>query len=1138
MPRRNDINRILLLGSGPIRIGQAAEFDFSGSQACRALREDGFEVILVNSNPATIQNDPEMADVVYIEPLLPDVVRKIIEIEKPDALLAGMGGQTALNIATELANDGTLEKYDVELIGSDLDAIEKAEDRALFKDICESIDLPVPKAIACNSIEEVIKAAEKLGTWPLLVRPAFTLGGLGGGTVNNIGELVEVSSLGIRNSRINQVLIEESILGWQEHEYEVVRDANDNCIIVCTMENLDPMGVHTGESIVVAPVQSLSDNDHQYLRDCSLKLIRELNICGGCNVQFAVNQKNGDIRVIEVNPRVSRSSALASKATGYPIARIAAKIAIGYSLDELPNPITGHGTTAAFEPTLDYCVVKIPRWPFDKFRTANRTLGTSMKSTGEVMAIGRSFQEAFLKAWGSLETGNPHPRPLTKADESEGDDMIIRAKEKLSEEVLTNWLEVPTDRRLSAILEAFRRGWSVDKIHNHTSITKWFLYRIEEIIEIENEIVNSGNSPDEIKEESLRVWKRYGFSDAYIADALANFPTKGWKFLRESQSEIAVMAQRHKLGVHPKYRMVDSCAAEFAATTPYYYSTYEEGTINNESGIDLIKFKPKSPKRHVVIGSGPIRIGQGIEFDYGCVHAVKSIRDHGDEAIIINNNPETVSTDFDTSNRLYFEPLSIEYVIEILLRERAHGILLQFGGQTAINLALPLQKRMDVLEKFGLNLKLLGTSIDAIDEASDRERFEKFSKENGLKMPHGLTGKTSDEVRAAVNKIGFPVLIRPSYVLGGRGMEVLTNDKQLNAYLSEAYITPEKPILVDQYLSHAIELDVDAVSDGKEVLVGAIMEHLEEAGIHSGDSTCFIPTQNISEDILKLVKEQTKTIGIGLKIVGCFNIQFAIQDNELYVLEVNPRSSRTVPFVAKATGVPLAKISAKATLGVELSKQIIPEPTKGHVCVKAPVFPFIKLVGLDPAPGPEMKSTGEVMGSDTSAESAYLKARLATEIPVATSGGAYLTVRDEDKQSLIPLARKLENMGFELYATPGTSDTLRKNSINVNTAYRINEPGHPDALDLMHQGKIQFIINVPTISGGAVRDGNIMRRLAVEMNIPFVTTISGAKMEVAAIIEAKKGSLKPIKLQVNYQTLKSKNKNNIAINSSTHFGQA
>ena len=1137
MPRRNDLHRILLLGSGPIRIGQAAEFDFSGSQACRALREDGFEVILVNSNPATIQNDPEMADVVYIEPLLPDVVRKIIEIEKPDALLAGMGGQTALNIATELANNGTLEKHGVELIGSDLDAIEKAEDRALFKEICESIDLPVPKAIACNSIDEVLLAAEKLNSWPLLVRPAFTLGGLGGGTVNNIGELVEISSLGIRNSRINQVLIEESILGWQEHEYEVMRDAEDNCIVVCTMENLDPMGVHTGESVVVAPVQSLSDRDHQYLRDCALKLIRKLNICGGCNVQFAVNQKTGDIRVIEVNPRVSRSSALASKATGYPIARMAAKIAIGYTLDELPNPITGHGTTAAFEPTLDYCVVKIPRWPFDKFRTANRTLGTSMKSTGEVMAIGRCFQEAFLKAWGSLETGNPHPRPLSRADESEGDDMLIRAKEKLSDETLINWLEIATDRRLSAILEAFRRNWDVEKIHKHTSITRWFLYRIQKIIEIENEIRDSGDSPDELNEISLRKWKRYGFSDAYIADALANFPENGWKNLPKTQNEIAVMKQRFKLGIHPMYRMVDSCAAEFAATTPYYYSTYENGTLGGKTGIDIFKREKSSPKRQIVIGSGPIRIGQGIEFDYGCVHAVKSIREHGDEAILINNNPETVSTDFDTSDRLYFEPLSIEYVIEILLREAADGILLQFGGQTAINLALPLERRMNLLTDKGLDLKLLGTSIDAIDEASDRERFENFAMKNGLKMPTGLTGKTSVEVRDAVNKIGFPVLIRPSYVLGGRGMEVLTNDKQLDAYLSEAYITPEKPILVDQYLSHAIELDVDAVSDGKEVLVGAVMEHLEEAGIHSGDSTCFIPTQNISQEILELVDEQTKKIGLGLNIVGCFNIQFAIQDKELYVLEVNPRSSRTVPFVAKATGMPLAKISAKATLGVKLSEQFIPEPTKGHICVKAPVFPFIKLVGLDPAPGPEMKSTGEVMGSDISAESAYLKARLATEIPVATSGGVYLTVRDEDKQALLPIARKLENFGFELFATPGTSDVLRKNGINVNTAYRINEKGHPDALDLMHQGKIQFIINVPTISGGAVRDGNIMRRLAVEMNIPFVTTISGGEMEVSAISVARKGNLKPLKLQVNYQTLKNKNEN-IASNSSKYFGQA
>ncbi len=1115
MPRRTDIQRVMILGSGPIKIGQGAEFDFSGSQACRALREDGFEVILVNSNPATIQNDPEMADRVYIEPLLPDVVRGILELEKPDALLAGMGGQTALNIASELAHDGTLARLGIELIGSDLEAIDKAENRDLFKKVCESIGLPVPQAIACDSVAEVLAAAEELGNWPLLVRPAFTLGGLGGGTVWNTGELVEVSTFGLRNSRINQVLIEESILGWQEHEYEVMRDSNDNCIIVCTMENIDPMGIHTGESIVVAPQQSLSDRDHQHLRDCSLALIRELNISGGCNVQFAVNQSTGEIRVIEVNPRVSRSSALASKATGYPIARIAAKIAVGYTLDELPNPITGHGTTAAFEPTLDYCVVKIPRWPFDKFRTADRTLGTSMKSTGEVMAIGRCFEEAFLKAWASLEVGHPHPRPLTRADESEGEGMSERAHKPLAERTMVEWLEVATDRRMTALIEAFRRGWSVEQVHEVTRITRWFLHRFANIAATEAEVVDcDAASPMLIDEDDLWRWKGLGMSDAYICDALAGFPVTGYNALSSEVGETAVMRRRHLFGIHPRYRMVDSCAAEFAAATPYYYSTYEGG---QESGIDFIpKLQERQKERVVVLGSGPIRIGQGIEFDYCCVHAVMAIRESGRDAIIINNNPETVSTDFDTSDRLYFEPISLECVTEVLLREQAHGILLQFGGQTAINLAIPLEERIPTLGEHGLQTRIFGTSPDAIDQASDRQRFAEFARLAGLRIPNGLTGKTSDDVRAAAAEIGFPIIIRPSYVLGGRGMEILTNEQQLSAYLAEAYIAPNKPLLVDEYLGHATELDVDAVSDGEQVLVGAIMEHLEEAGIHSGDSTCFIPPQNIGEEMLTRVRKQTETIGLGLKIVGCFNIQFAIQGERLYVLEVNPRSSRTVPFVAKSSGVPLARIAARLTLGEKLRDLNIPEPNNTLVCVKVPVFPFIKLRGLDPAPGPEMKSTGEVMGSDITAEVAYLKARMATEIPVNTTGGVYLTVRDEDKQGLIPVALQLSDLGMKIYATPGTAHALRDGGVQCEIAYRIAEGKSPDALGLMRRGEIQFIVNVPTISGGAVRDGNMMRRLAVEMNIPFVTTMNGASMEVAAIRAAGQGPTTPQRLQVSY----------------------
>lgn len=1114
MPRRDDLKTILVLGSGPIKIGQAAEFDFSGSQAVRALREDGYEVILVNSNPATIQNDPEMADKVYIEPLLPDTVRRILEIEKPCALLAGMGGQTALNIASELSHDGSLERLGVELIGSDLDAIDKAEDRELFNQVCESIQLPISEAIACNSMQEVISAAETIGSWPVLIRPAFTLGGLGGGTAWDMGQLVEIATLGLRNSRINQVLIEESILGWQELEYEVMRDGADNATIVCTMENIDPMGVHTGESTVVAPLQSFSDADHQILRDQALALIRALNIKGGCNVQFAFNQFTGEIRVIEVNPRVSRSSALASKATGYPIARMAAKIAVGYTLDELPNPITGEGTTAAFEPTLDYCVVKIPRWPFDKFRTADRTLGTSMKSTGEVMAIGRNFEEAFLKAWASLEQGYAHPRPLTRADESEGEGMAERALSSLPDSTLVEWCRVATDRRMGALIEAFRRGWSVEKVHEITRITRWFLYRFENIARIEKEITATTALPSELTREQLQHWKSHGFSDNHIADALSGFPAAGPRTIPSGRNEDAVMKRRHLLGLHPRYRMVDSCAAEFAAKTPYYYSTYE---LDDAQGIDLLpELESRTKERLVTVGSGPIRIGQGIEFDYGCVHAVKAIREAGKDAIIINNNPETVSTDFDTSDRLYFDPLTLEYVSEILLREQAHGILLQFGGQTAINLALPLNERLPSLKPLGLDLAIMGTSCDAVDEASDRERFEAFAKRAGLRMPNGTTGTSAEDVRKAALDIGFPVLIRPSYVLGGRGMEILANEQQLEAYLEEAYLAPDKPLLIDEYLGHATEIDVDAACDGEQVLVGAIMEHLEEAGIHSGDSTCFIPAQNISQDMLENIAEQTKTIGLGLKIKGCYNIQFAIQGENLYVLEVNPRSSRTVPFVAKSTGLPMARIAANITIGIPLSAQDIPQRTSGQVCVKAPVFPFIKLRGLDPAPGPEMKSTGEVYGSDVSADHAYLKARLATEVPVATSGGVYLTVRNEDKKGLIPIAQDLVDIGFNLFATPGTCDALREAGVPVSVAYRIADKNHPDALDLMHKGEVSFIVNVPTISGGAVRDGNMMRRLAVELNIPFVTTLRGAKMEVAASKARLSGELEPRRLTVNY----------------------
>ena len=918
-------------------------------------------------------------------------------------------------------------------------------------------------------------------------------------------------------SAIGQVLIEVSILGWQEHEYEVMRDASDNAIIVCTMENLDPMGVHTGESVVVAPQQTLSDRDHQMLRDAALKLIRRLNIKGGCNVQFAVEQSTGQYRVIEVNPRVSRSSALASKATGYPIARMVALIAVGYTLDELPNPITGQGTTAAFEPTLDYCVVKIPRWPFDKFRTADRTIGTSMKSTGEVMAIGRCFEEAFLKAWASLEYGKPHPRPLTMADSSGGETMDERSSEPLPTAILEDWLRVPTDRRMSAIMEAFRRGYSLEDVRDLTGgVTRWFLHRFEKMAAIETEIRAAGEMglrPSEIPESEMRSWKGAGFTDLHIADALCGFPSTGFKELPAGRGEVAVTIRRHEMGIHPRFRMVDSCAAEFAAVTPYYYSTYEGGT--GENGIDLVPgIEHKTKHRVVVIGSGPIRIGQGIEFDYGCVHAVGAIREMGHEAIIINNNPETVSTDFDTSDRLYFDPLNLESVSEILLREKAHGILLQFGGQTAINLALPLSENLNHLERMGLSLSIEGTTPESVDEASDRKRFEDFAKRCNLRMPRGTTAIEPEGVREAVSRIGYPVLIRPSYVLGGRGMEILSNDDQLEAYMREAYLSPERPLLIDEYLGNAIELDVDAVCDGKEVLIGAIMEHLEEAGIHSGDSTCFIPPQNIPEKTLDLVEQWTTVIGLELGIMGCYNIQFAIRGEDLYVLEVNPRGSRTFPFVAKATGVPLARIAARVALGEKLSSLDIPKPQSEAVSVKAPVFPFIKLRGLDPAPGPEMKSTGEVMGSHARPLAAYLKARMATELPVPTTGGVYITVKDEDKHDTIPLAKRLQEMGFKIFATPGTASELRNGSVDVETCYRIAERKSPDALDLMRRGMIQLVINTPTATGGAVLDGNMMRRLAVELNIPFVTTMAGARMEVEAIAEMQLGTPEPRLLEI------------------------
>ncbi|HJN55143.1 MAG TPA: carbamoyl-phosphate synthase large subunit, partial [Candidatus Poseidoniales archaeon] len=1035
MPAREDLKRVAILGSGPIRIGQAAEFDFSGTQACRALRSVGIEVILINSNPATIQTDIDTAERVYIEPLAASAVAEILEIERPDALLAGMGGQTGLNLASELALDGVLERLDIELVGSNLEVIETAEDRHMFGELCKRLGLRVPEAYACTNIDEVLAAAEEIGRWPLLVRPAFTLGGLGGGTANNQAELVEISLAGMRYSRIHQVLVEESLLGWQEYEYEVMRDKADNAIIVCSMENLDPMGVHTGESIVVAPVQTLCDAEHQEFRDASLTIVRALDLEGGCNVQFAFDPHTGDWRVIEVNPRVSRSSALASKATGYPIARIAALIAVGFTLDEIPNPILGGRTTAAFEPSIDYCVVKIPRWPFDKFRTADRSLGTSMKSTGEVMAIGRSFEEAVLKAIASLEQGPGHPRPLMEADAVLGDVSDAQRSSSISDATLIDWMTEVTDRRLFGLFEAFRRGWSVDRVRELTAIVPWFLHGLEHIAQMECHLVKAGAQEGGIDDEQLLVAKRLGFTDRAIADALLGHPTDSGYREAVGAHERLIRARRWQAGLHPSFRMVDSCAAEFVARTPYFYSTWEPGDADAQARLN----EPEPPV--VVIGSGPIRIGQGIEFDCSSVHAVRAARDLGRTTVMINNNPETVSTDFDISDRLYFEPLTSECLNEVLIHEGAGDLVIQFGGQTAIDLALAFRDEADSLSGLGVAVRLLGSSLHSVETASDRSAFHAHAASHDLPIPMGGFADTPDVLHSEAARIGFPILVRPSHVLGGRGMEILEDEEQLRTYIEEAWSDELAPLLVDAFLQGATEIDVDAVRHQGGIEIGAIMEHLEEVGIHSGDSTCFIPPQTLSDSVLSEIDRLTRRVGESLDLKGLYNIQMAIQGDQVTLIEVNPRGSRTVPFVDKATGRPLARWAMEAMLDEQLSP---PRPIEaGLAAVKAPVFPFLKLRGLDPAPGPEMKSTGEVMGIARRASEAYLKARMATELPVPVSGGAYITVRDDAKDDIIEIARDLADLGFDLMATRGTCDALRRAGLTVMLVHRISEGASP-----------------------------------------------------------------------------------------------
>ena len=1055
---RKDYKKLLVIGSGPIVIGQAAEFDFSGSQACRSLREEGYKTVLVNSNPATIQTDPDTADSVYIEPLDAANVARIIAKEGVDGVVSGMGGQTALNICSELADSGELKRLGAELVGTQPDAIAMSEDRELFKETMERIGEPVPVSRSVNSIEEAKEAVRIIGRYPVLIRPAYTLGGTGGGIAYNEEELEDICARGLAYSRIHQVLIEESVLGWKEYEYEVMRDAADNCIIICNMENLDAMGIHTGESIVVAPCLTLSDHDHQRLRTAALKVIRALGIEGGCNVQFAFNPANGDYRLIEVNPRVSRSSALASKATGYPIARVATKIAVGYTLDEIPNKITGT-TYAAFEPAIDYVVVKIPRWPFDKFRTVDRHLGTQMKSTGEVMAIGRTFEEALLKGLRSLEIG------------VKGLDRFEFTDEELEEELVH-----ATDRRIFAIAEALRKGWDVEKVADLAKWDVFYVKKIRNVVEMEKRLKAS------VDAETLREAKYMGFSDETIAE------------IRGTDS-LEIRKLRTSQGTRPVYKMVDTCAAEFAAETPYFYSTYGRTT----------EVTPEDDNKKVVlIGAGPIRIGQGIEFDYCCVHGVMALQEEGVDAVIVNNNPETVSTDYDISDRLYFEPLTLGDVLNVIEAEDADGVIVQYGGQTSVNLAVDLERALA-----GTKTRILGTSPDKMDVAEDRRRFSKLMDQLQIKQPASGTGYSFEEAKEIAEGIGYPVLVRPSYVLGGRAMEIVYSTDELKTYVETAVkVSRNHPILIDKYLTEAIEIDVDCVCDGTDVYIGGIMEHVEYAGCHSGDATMVLPPFTLKQETIDEIVAITEKVALALEIKGLMNLQLAVKDGQVFMIEANPRASRTVPFISKATGIPLAKIGVKIMLGKTLKDFGL----KGyrpidHFAVKASVFPFLKLPGVDSILTPEMKSTGEVMGIDEDFHTACYKALIAAGNKLPASGGVYITVNDRDKPRILAPAKELKDMGFTIYATKGTSTYLREHGIENVPVFRLDENQKPNAVGLMRDGEINLVINTPTQTSGPVRDGYTMRRLAVELEIPFMTTVQGAEITVGAIKVARSGKL-------------------------------